>query len=62
MAIEVPGLGPCLPIRTARVAIMLALRALGLTAGARIGVPLDSLSGGLQGDQVCGVHSAVHRR
>ena len=40
MAIEVPGLGPCLPIRTARVAIMLALRALGLTAGARIGVPL----------------------
>lgn len=39
-AILLPGLGPCLPVRSARAAIVVALKALGLPSGARIGVPL----------------------
>lgn len=38
--IPMPGLGPCLPVRSARAAIVLALKALGLAPGASIGVPL----------------------
>ena len=39
-AITIPTLGQCIPIRTARAAIAVALKALGMTDGARIGVPL----------------------
>lgn len=39
-ALAIPGLGTCLPVRTARVAIVLALKALRLAPGARVGVPL----------------------
>ena len=38
--IDMPGLGPCLPVRSARAAIVLALKALGLPPRASIGVPL----------------------
>jgi len=38
--IEIPRLGPCLPARSARAAIVTALQALDLPPGARIGVPL----------------------
>jgi len=38
--IELPGLGPCVPVRSARAGIVLALKALGLRPGARVGVPL----------------------
>ena len=38
--IDIPGLGGCIPIRSARAGIVVALKALGLSAGARIGVPL----------------------
>ena len=36
----IPGLGNCIPARSARAAIVAAIRALDLPAGARIGVPL----------------------
>lgn len=35
-----PGLGPCLPVRSGRAAIVLALKALSLPPAARIAVPL----------------------
>ena len=38
--IDMPGLGPCLPVRSARAAIVLALKALALPPRASIGVPL----------------------
>jgi len=38
--IQIPGLGPCLPIRSARSAIAVALKALEVRDGARVGVPL----------------------
>jgi perosamine synthetase len=40
--LEVPGVGASVPIRSARAAIAVALCALGLPKGARIGVPLYS--------------------
>lgn len=36
----IPGLGPCLPVRSARTAIVLALKALALPPRASVGVPL----------------------
>jgi perosamine synthetase len=39
-AVEIPRLGDCLPVRSARAAIVVALRALDLPEMARIGVPL----------------------
>lgn len=38
--LDLPGLGPCLPARSGRVALVTALKALALPAGARVGVPL----------------------
>jgi perosamine synthetase len=38
--IRIPGLGPCLPVRSGRAAIVVALKALALPLGACIGVPL----------------------
>jgi perosamine synthetase len=38
--IVLPGLGECAPIRSARAAIVLSLKALGLREGSRVGVPL----------------------
>jgi dTDP-4-amino-4,6-dideoxygalactose transaminase len=38
--ISLPGVGDCQPVRSGRAAIVLALKALGLPAGASIGVPL----------------------
>lgn len=38
--IDVPGLGRGVPIRSARAAIIVAIKALGLRAGTKIGVPL----------------------
>jgi perosamine synthetase len=38
--IPISGLGPCLPIRSARAALVVALKALRLPPGALIGVPL----------------------
>lgn len=38
--IHIPGLGSCLPVRSARSAIVIALKALSLPQGAFIGVPL----------------------
>ena len=38
--VEIPGIGPCVPARSGRVAIMAAIRALDLPAGLRVGVPL----------------------
>ena len=38
--IGIPGLGSCLPVRSARAAIALALKALALPPRASIGVPL----------------------
>jgi dTDP-4-amino-4,6-dideoxygalactose transaminase len=38
--IDIPGIGPCVPTRSARAAIVLALKALGLAPGAGVGVPL----------------------
>ncbi len=38
--IEIPGVGRCLPIRSGRAGIVLALKALALPPGASIGVPL----------------------
>jgi perosamine synthetase len=38
--IQMPGVGACLPIRSARAAIVLALRALALRPGASVAVPL----------------------
>ena len=38
--VHLPGLGPCLPVRSARAAIVLALKALALPAGASVAVPL----------------------
>jgi perosamine synthetase len=38
--IDIPGLGPCLPVRSGRVALVLALKALAIPPGASIGVPL----------------------
>lgn len=38
--IYVPGLGECIPTRSARVGLMAAIRSLDLSPGARIGVPL----------------------
>lgn len=38
--IEIPDLGPCVPVRSARAAIVLALKALRLRPGASVGVPL----------------------
>jgi perosamine synthetase len=40
--LEVPGIGSCVPVRSARAAIFIALRSLGLEEGARVGVPLYS--------------------
>ena len=39
-ALHIPGLGSCIPARSARTGIVVAIKALGLPAGARIGVPL----------------------
>lgn len=39
-SIRIPGLGPCLPVRSARAAIVVALNALALPSGASVGVPL----------------------
>ncbi len=39
-SISVPELGPCIPVRSARAAIVVALRALSLRAGASVAVPL----------------------
>lgn len=39
-SIYLPGLGEGVPIRSARAAIIVAIKALGLTPGSRIGVPL----------------------
>jgi len=38
----IPGIGSCIPARSARSAIVVAIKALNLTSGARIGVPLYS--------------------
>ena len=38
--IDLPGLGEAIPVRSARAAVVIALRALGLPPGSRIGVPL----------------------
>ena len=38
--IDLPGLGEAVPVRSARAAVVIALRALGLPPGSRIGVPL----------------------
>ena len=38
----IPGIGSCIPARSARSAIVVAIKALNLTPGARIGVPLYS--------------------
>jgi perosamine synthetase len=38
--IEISGLGKCIPVRSARAGIIIALKALGLATGSRIGVPL----------------------
>lgn len=38
--LEIPGIGSCIPTRSARSGLVLALKALRLSAGARIGVPL----------------------
>jgi len=38
--VALPGFARCLPIRSARAAIVLALKVLALPAGARVGVPL----------------------
>lgn len=38
--LSLPGLGDCVPVRSARAGIVLAIRALRLQPGARIGVPL----------------------
>ena len=38
--LRLPGLGDCVPVRSARAGIVLAIRALELPLGARIGVPL----------------------
>jgi hypothetical protein len=38
--IGIPGMGQCLPIRSARAAIVLALKALGSRPGASVAVPL----------------------
>jgi perosamine synthetase len=38
--LSLPGLGSCIPVRSARTGIVIALKALRLPAGARIGVPL----------------------
>jgi perosamine synthetase len=38
--VRIPGLRPCLPVRSGRAAIVLALEALALCPGASIGVPL----------------------
>lgn len=38
--IPMPGLGPCVPVRSARAAIVVALKALGLRPGASVAVPL----------------------
>jgi perosamine synthetase len=38
--LSVPGLGECIPARSARAAIVTALGAIGLAQGARVGVPL----------------------
>ncbi|HOQ59913.1 MAG TPA: hypothetical protein PKZ08_04765, partial [Vicinamibacterales bacterium] len=38
--IELPGIGPGIGVRTARVGIVLALKALGVAPGGHIGVPL----------------------
>src|SRR5215831_14018886 len=38
--IQMPGVGACLPIRSARAAIVLALKALALRPGASVAVPL----------------------
>jgi perosamine synthetase len=35
-----PGVGKCIPIRSARAALIVAIKALGLPPGSRIGVPL----------------------
>jgi perosamine synthetase len=38
--LSIPGLGECIAARSARAAIVTAIKALGLTPGARVGVPL----------------------
>lgn len=39
-AMQIPGLGSCTPARSARAALVAAIRALDLPAGAKVGVPL----------------------
>lgn len=39
-SLHIPGLGDCIPVRSGRVALLLAIRALKLPPKARIGVPL----------------------
>jgi len=38
--VAIPGLGDAIPIRSARAAVVIALKALGMSEGSRIGVPL----------------------
>jgi perosamine synthetase len=38
--VEIPGIGRCLPSRSARIGIIAGLKALSLSSGSRVGVPL----------------------
>lgn len=38
--VQVPGIGSCVPVRSGRAGLLTAIKALGLSPGARIGVPL----------------------
>ncbi len=40
LVLDLPGLGPCLPARSGRVALVTVLQALDLPRGAQVGVPL----------------------
>lgn len=55
--IEIPGLGSCETIRSARAGIVVALRALGLPAGASIGVPLYCCSVVFKAIESAGYHA-----
>ena len=38
--VEIPGIGSCVPARSGRVAVIAAIKALDLSAGSGVGVPL----------------------
>ena len=38
--VDIPGIGSCVPARSGRVAVIAAIKALDLSAGSRVGVPL----------------------